>query len=273
MSLSDLGQVYAYLLQHRIIESKPISRKFRRGEEAAARILKDNPGMMGNLSSFLEPMGFEVKVWDETMAPGISSGGFVYLMVRSDFADPPCYGEDRFFELLRDGQAEARDVTAVWFLHLWLMLSHLLYSAINRSPADVIRYNEATVTLQIFQETVKNHIEQRRNEGPPDSPSAQEVYGILTSHKRLEVSRRAKKFLDAMTEARLLEEVKDEPDLYRQTLLGAVEFDQLYNRSFASMFSDGETETIEAITEIVVGESATTTYSASSDLEGNYVAS
>ena len=193
-------------------------------------------------------------MWDETKAPGISRDGFAYLLVRTGLCEPPCFGEARFLEILRDGTAEARDVTAVWFLHTWLLMSHLLYTSIGRSPSEVIRYNEATVTLQVLQETLREHIEKYRNAGCPDNAQAGEIYRILTSHKRLELARRVKKFLDAMCQAKLLEEMKDEPGLYRQTLLGAVEFEAMFNRTLAPFICDDSAQQLERISTFVSSE-------------------
>lgn len=252
--MEALGKVYSCLLTHRMIETQPRSGRFKKGEKAAAEILSENTGLLLELSTFLEPMGFEIQVWDETKAPGISRDGFAYLLVRSGLNEPPCFGETRFLEILRDGGSEARDVTAVWFLHLWLILSHLLYTSIRRSPSEVIRYNEATVTVQVLHEAIKEHIEKHRVAGAPETPQAGEVYRILTGHKGMELSRRAKKFLDAMCEASLLEEMSDEPGLYRQTLLGAVEFESMFNRTIAPFLSDEGMNHLDTITNIVAGE-------------------
>lgn len=252
--MEDLGRVYSFLLTNRMIESHPRGGRFKTGEKAVAKILSENTGLLIELSDFLKPMGFEIQVWDETKAPGISRDGFVYLLVRSGLNEPPCFGEARFLEILRDGGSEARDVTAVWFLHLWLILSHLLYTSIRRSPSEVIRYNEASVTVQVLYEAIKEHIEKHREAGSPKTPQGGEVYRILTSHKGMELSRRTKKFLDGMCEAALLEEIKDEPGLYRQTLLGAVEFESMFNRTIAPFLVGDDINHLGTITDIVSGE-------------------
>jgi hypothetical protein len=252
--ISDLSKVYSFLLENRIVETEPRERRFKNGEATVAKILTDNPGILQTLAEFLEPMGLEVQVWDETMAPGISRDGFVYFLVRTGEGEPPCFGEDRYLEILRDGTTEARDVTAVWFLHLWLLLSHLLYTSINRSPSEVIRYNEATVTAPALHEIVKSHIEKLRNSGSPDNATAGEVFRILTSHKGMELSRRISRFLEALCQSRLLEEMKDESGLFRQTLLGAVEFEQMFNRTIAPLVSDSADVPLDSITAIVSPE-------------------
>jgi hypothetical protein len=251
--IADLSKVYSFLMQNRIIETEPRRGHYKKGEKAVAEILTENPGLLHDLCEFLAPMGLEVQVWDETQAPGISRDGFAYFLVRTGLEDTPCFGEDRFLEMLRDGATEARDVTGVWFLHLWLLLSHLLYSSIQRSPSEIIRHTNATVTHSVLNEAIREHIETLRKEGPPGNPEGDEVHRILTDHRGMTLSRRVKRFLEAMCGAAILEEVKDEQDLYRQTLLGAIEFESMFSRTFAPYISEDNSVTA-SVTKIVAAE-------------------
>jgi hypothetical protein len=252
--IANLSKVYSFLMQNRIIETEPQRGYFKKGEKVVVEILTENPGMLQELCAFLAPMGLEVQVWNETQAPGIGRDGFAYFLVRTGLEDTPCFGEDRFLEMLRDGATEAKDVTGVWFLHLWLLLSHLLYSSIQRSPSEIIRYTNATVTHSVLNEAIREHIETLRKEGPPGTPQGDEVHRILMDHRGMTLSRRVKRFLEAMCGAAILEEVKDEQGLYRQTLLGAIEFESMFNRTFAPYMAEDSAVT-DSVANIVAVES------------------
>ena len=86
MNMTEMGEVYAYLLRHRIAESHPQERRRRSSQTGLASerditaILKDaDEEQLQQLRSFLSGQGLQLAVYDSADYPGIPPGGQVYM--------------------------------------------------------------------------------------------------------------------------------------------------------------------------------------------------
>lgn len=228
MDLSELGGIYHFLLKYRCIESKPLNRKVRENERHYASILK-SAGYDGivRLNDFLEPQGWFIKEFEDFQ--GIPTGGIVWLMVRS--ANTPVdsfVSLHRVFKEMSVRANESKEETAIWFLHIWLLYLSTLYTKLGRDTNEVSRYVDATISKESLLKDVEEHIDHIRQFGS-DSTIDRRIAGYLDNEKGNQVSRRVNSFLGLMVDSGLLIKLGD--DAYQQSLLGAYEVSENYNKS------------------------------------------
>lgn len=234
---AQMGQVYSLLLDNREIFTKPLHRKLRPGEKEAAELLKDVDFFQA-MQDFVEVQGFELRTYSDIEMPGIASEESCFLLVRTIDATPPFFGEESMMEKMSLRQGESKECRSAWFLHLWALANYLLYTAIQRSVGEIARYTEAAFTAHDLVETAKEHIENIRQEGQPEDPASQKVWEILVDTKH-PLSRRINAFLQVMVNGRFLYQPRGE-EIYCQTLLGAIEMSELFERGMASLISEDQ---------------------------------
>jgi hypothetical protein len=234
---AQMGQVYALLIENREIYSKPLHRRVRSGEREAATLLQDIDFFQA-IQEFVSPQGFELRSFSDFDMPGIANEGHCFLLVRRPDADPPSFGADAMMEKMALTPGESKEVRAVWFLHLWAWMNYLLYTAVQRGVGEVARYTDSALTDHDLVELTREHVEQLRQEGPPVDAGAKRVWEILVAPKH-KLQRRVSYFLQAMTAGRFLYQPNGE-EIYRQSLLGALEMNDLFERGTATLIPEGE---------------------------------
>lgn len=234
---TQMGQAYGLLIENREIYSKPLHRRIRPGEREAAAFLQDFDCFQA-MQDFVAPQGFELRAFSDFDMPGIATEEHCYLLIRKPDAIPPSFGESSMMEKVALNQVEAKEVRAVWFLHLWAWTNHLLYTAIQRGVGEVARYTDAAFSAHDLIELGKDYIEQLRQEGIPEDMGARRVWEILIDPKH-RLPRRVTYFLQAMVDGRFLYQPRGE-DIYRQTLLGALEMNELFERGSASLIPEDQ---------------------------------
>lgn len=234
---SQLGQVFLLLLENREIATKPLHRKLRPGEREAALLLKDVDFFQA-MEDFVEVQGFSLKSYSDFDMPGIATKESCFLLVRTAESTPPYFGEESMMGKMGIRQSESKETRAVWFLHLWALSNHLLYTALQRSVGEVARYTEAAYTNLDLIEAAKEHIELIRQEGQPEDDAALKIWRILVDPKH-SLSRRVSAFLRVMVDGRFLYQPRGE-EIYCQTLLGAIEMSELFERGMASLISEDQ---------------------------------
>ncbi|WP_067517508.1 hypothetical protein [Endozoicomonas ascidiicola] len=233
MNMTEMGEVYAYLLRHRIAETRAQGVRRRASqtgllsERDAAVILKEaDEEQMQNFRSFLSGQGLQLGIYDSADYPGIPPGGQIYMLLRNPEAElPAMFSQQQVLQKLKV-RNETKEATAVWFIHLWLLMLGLLYTRTNRSLSDVSLYQNAVFNQEELAETLRSHLEtiRRTGEDKTESNDAPRQLAILLTEKGEDINRRVKNFTDVLVDANHLQ-AKGEK-IFQQTLLGALEVEQ-----------------------------------------------
>ena len=223
MNMTEMGEVYAFLLRYRIAESLPQERRRRTSqtglisERDACAVLKEaDDEQMQQFRSFLAGQGLQLGVYDSADYPGISPGAQVYMLLRiADAELPTMFSQQQLLQKLRI-RNESQESTAVWFLHIWMLMLGLLYTRNNRALSDVSQYQDAVFNQEELVDALKTHLEVLRHGGQQGKNTPRQI-AILIAEKGEDISRRIRNFIGALVDAsQLLEKRKD---VYQQTLL------------------------------------------------------
>lgn len=230
MNMTEMGEVYAFLLRHRIAESQPQERRRRSSqtglvsERDACSILKDaDEEQMQQLRSFLAGQGLQLAIYDSADYPGIPPGGQIYLLLRHPEAElPAMFSQQQLLQKLRI-RNDSQETTAVWFIHIWMLMLGLLYTRNNRALSDVSLYQDAVFSMEELVDALKTHLETLRRGGQQDQEPPRQI-AILMTEKGEDIPRRVRNFIDSLVDASLLAEKGK--NIFQQTLLGALEVEQ-----------------------------------------------
>ncbi|WP_355659879.1 hypothetical protein [Halomonas salifodinae] len=233
MNMTEMGEVVAYLLRYRSAERSPAGRKRRAAREGqvserdVCALLDDaSDTEREGLRDFLAGMGLRLTAFEAGDYPGIAPGSRYYaLLADPQLEQPPLFSREAIFEALRLRQ-ESRGELAQWYLQLWLLMQALLYTRYNRALSDVSRYQEATFASGELLELLRDQLEALRDLGE----AAPETSRALLEERGEDLSRRVRAFIDLQVRAGLLETPRDEAgegDIWQQTLLGALEAEQV----------------------------------------------
>lgn len=231
MNYSDMGTVYQFLLQHRVVESKPSSgRKMITGECEVANILKScDFDDLDRFDEFLSTQGFAIHMSTDQDYQGIPVGGRVWMLKRVANSESPSFlSKDPIYSGLRLKESESKESLSVWFLHIWLIYLSIIYTRQGRTPEQVSKYIDSFFDEEELIEAVKEHIESIRNIGAEDKIQNRAIE-ILDSEKGNDIPRRVKGFLSIMSHSRLVIKLQNKD--YKQTLLGAIEVSDSYRNT------------------------------------------
>ncbi|SDL80492.1 hypothetical protein SAMN05661010_02611 [Modicisalibacter muralis] len=236
MNMTEMGEVVAYLLRYRTAERQPSGGRKRRAAREGQLSERDVCALIDDaldtereaLRDFLAGQGLRLRVFEPGDYPGITPGSRLYaLLPDTELEQPPLYTRDPVFAALRLRQ-ESRAELAQWYLQLWLLLHTLLYTRLNRALSDVSRYQEATFATTELVELLREQLEGLRELGD----TAPETSRALLDERGEDIARRVKAFIDLQMRAGQLEAVRetvndDSGDVWQQTLLGALEAEQI----------------------------------------------
>jgi len=249
MNMSEMGEVYAYLLRYRMAESRPANRNRRPSRagliserDVCALLAQSSEEELSQLRQFLSGQGLQLTILDATDYPGIAAGSQMFVLQRLPDADlPALFSQQPVYQALRLRQ-ETQEEVALWFMHLWLLLMGLLYTRNNRSLTDVSLYQEAVVAPQELTAAMRQHIEQLRQTGT-HTETLSAVVKTLADEKGDDIPRRVRAFIELLEAAGHLQRVSDKNseqstsneqetdqatgNSYQQTLLGALEAEQI----------------------------------------------
>ncbi len=236
MDLNEMGQLHAFLLRYRCIESRPRIRNLRHGEgELASILIEAGVDGLERINRFLAGQGLELMEFTDTDMPGITTGGRVWILVRGpDATPPPYFSIDQVMARmkLRD---DTRETAAVWYLHIWLIHLALLYSHKGRAVSSVSGYLDSAFEEETLLYSVRGHIERVRGIGL-EAGAERRVLEILSAEHGQDVPRRVRAFLGLMVDSGLL--TRSDNGVYEQTLLGAVEIGRGFSRSLQHILPD-----------------------------------
>lgn len=231
MNLADMGHVFQFLLKYRMVESKPMNRKSKNGEQQIASILNSYEyDDFENFNAFLMPQGFILKIYDDTTMTGIYIGQKAWILARNPEAQVSKYlSVNKVKEHISIKDNESRETCNIWFLHIWLVYLYITYTMIGRGVSQVSLYGDAFFFEDQLTEAVNEHIEVIRQTGI-EKGAEEKVFNVLCDSKGTDVVRRVKGFITIMSISRLIAPHKEEGE-FCQTLLGAVELSEGYSRS------------------------------------------
>lgn len=230
MNMNEMGEVYAYLLKHRIVETSPQERRRRSSqtgllsERDVSSILKEaDEEQLQQLRSFLAGQGLQLAVYDSADYPGIAPGAQIYLLLRNPEAElPAMFTQQQLLQKLRI-RNDSQETTAVWFIHIWMLMLGLLYTRKNRALSDVSLYQDAVFSQEELTDSLRNHLETLRRTSQSDQAQPRQI-AILMKEKGEDTPRRVRNFIDALVDAQHLTEKGK--GIFQQTLLGALEVEQ-----------------------------------------------
>ncbi|MFC3286254.1 hypothetical protein [Litchfieldella rifensis] len=235
MNMTEMGEVVAYLLRYRTAERQPSGGRKRRAAREGQLSERDVCALIDDaldtereaLRDFLAGQGLRLRVFEPGDYPGIAPGSRLYALVPDpELEQPPLYTRDPVFDALRLRQ-ESRAELAQWYLQLWLLLHTLLYTRLNRALSDISRYQEATFATTELVELMREQLESLRGLGE----AAPETSRVLLDERGEDIARRVKAFIELQVRAGQLEAVRettdDDGDIWQQTLLGALEAEQV----------------------------------------------
>ena len=230
MNMTEMGEVYAFLIRRRIAESHPQDQRKRRSsqtgmisEKDACSILREaDEEQLQQLRSFLSGQGLQLSTYDSADYPGIPPGGQVYILLRNPEAElPDMFSQQQVLKKLKI-RNDSKETTAVWFIHIWMLMLGLIYTRNNRALSDVSLYQDAVFSQEELLEALKSHLETLRRTGQEQDAPRQ--IAILMAEKGEDISRRARNFTEALLDASHL--TSKGSNIYQQTLLGALEVEQ-----------------------------------------------
>lgn len=229
MELEDMGRVFQYLLKHRVVEYRPQGRRSNEGEADVAHLLRGSSlDDFDRFQRFLRPQGLKLVEFDDHMR-GISAAGRAWVLARNLDSKPAAFfSTERLFREMRIREGETREALAVWFLQIWLIYLSLIYTRPGRGISEVSGYLDATFSRDVLTAAVEEHVEYIRNSNFSDGADTR-IVAILDAERGQDINRRVLAFLGLMKDSGLIQEVSTGE--YQQTLLGAYEVSENYNRT------------------------------------------
>lgn len=226
MTPYEHGQVMAFLLKYRRLETFSTRKKSKADERALALLLRDSaPEDRAELAGALRGMGFDLVEFTSLSTQGIQPGGHVFVLIRR-FDDSGDLLGERWIEdrmaLRNNSVAERR----IWFTQFWFVLFDLLYTRRDRTPSEVSRYVETTFTKPDLSQAMREYINELVRKLGHDAVKDDAVYSCLISESGTLVDQYAERFLSLMADGALLDRLGE--DKYRQSLVSAAEMRSNY---------------------------------------------
>jgi len=236
MTPYDIGRVSAFLLKYRKIEDRPEKRSGPRDERDIAALLREaSIDAMRDLEEQMNGHGFELATLTSFDIAGIGAGARVYMLIRKPGAPCPLLDTTRCAERMEPAAGRAT-AAKIWFTQIWLLHLDLLYTQRDRSPAQRNLWIEATFTREMLEQAVREHINDFVRRLNPQEMAQNDVYKVLTAEKGTTIARYVGRFLDLMCETGMLEDKGG--NVYRQSMLAAVEMKENYGRLLAPFMLD-----------------------------------
>jgi hypothetical protein len=233
MTPFEMGRVSAFLLKHRKIEDRTDKRGLRKDERDLAELLRHAPlDALTDLGELLNGYGFELFTLTSTDILGIGAGERVHILARKPNIECPLLDLGRAVERMQPASGKVTS-GKIWLTQFWLLHLDLIYYQKDRSPEERNKWMDATFTLDQLIQLMRDHINGSVRRLNPEQVQGNEVYEALTSEKGTDIPKYARRFLDLMCDCGLLDHKGN--DVYRQTLLSAVEMKENYGRVLAPL--------------------------------------
>jgi len=232
MNPYEMGRVSAFLERYRRIEEKSQRRQISREEKDLALLLREaSEEVLAFLHEMLRGRGFWLVTLNSFEIRGIPEGCRVHLLVRRGGMQPLLLDTEAITRVMDAGGKVA--AARIWFTQIWLTQLDLLYTQRQRAPTERNRWLDVTFTRNELTQAVRAHINDYVRRINPSELKASEVYEVLCSEKGAQVENFVRRFLALMVDGYMLEEVGK--DVYRQTMLAAVEMKENYDSVLAPL--------------------------------------
>ena len=224
----EMGRISAYLLKHRKIEFRADKRGRNKDEHELAELLRNAPqDAMVDLCEMMNGYGFDLITLSTFDVAGIGSNERVFLLSRKPNVECPLLDMPRALERMETSSGRATSAK-VWLTQFWLLHLDLIYTQCDRGADERNRWLDATFKRDDLIAAMRVHINDGERRLNPEQIQDNEVYEVLTAEKGADIERYAKRFLELMVDAFMLEDKGN--GVYRQTLLSAVEMKENYGR-------------------------------------------
>lgn len=258
MNMEEMGQVVAYLLRYRIVETRPASGRSHDEERAVAKLLLAMPPEdRRSLDGIFAGMRLVVADYDSFTIPALPKGASVFLLARDIARGDPSsvLAPEVIVEAMKEKGNESAREAAAWFVHLWLVHLELIYTDKGRSPSQIQRYAEGMFDFDVFLAKVREHFEELRQGLDRNEVPANAVFRTFEKSSHAEGERRCRRFVKLMVDASLLTTIAK--DLYQQTLLSAHEIKRNYERGLQNFVMDASAKKYRLATSILTGTDLT----------------
>lgn len=239
MDAEELGQVVAYMLQHRIVETKPLWGRTNDEERTIARLLLAlAPEERRTLERMFVGMRYVFADFDALSVPALPRGARVFLIARDLGNGNPSgvLSSKVITEGMRQRSNEPIRESAAWFVHLWLVHLELIYSEKDRSPSEMQRFAEGLFDFDVLLERMRTHLEDMRRRVDRNVVPVDAIFRVFEGASHHEVERRCRHFVKLMVNGKLLAVLNK--DQYQQTLLSAFEIKRNYVKGLQSFVVD-----------------------------------
>lgn len=253
MNNSELGRVHAWLLRHRIAESRP-ARRATNGEEReiAGLLLNADQQMRMQFEEMLDGQGLQLVSMTSFDAKGIVAGGTVFMLARKPDSTPPFWGSERLVIRMLQVKGINNEVDArIWFTQLWFVLLDLIYTRKNRGPNALQDWVDTTFVREVFIDAVKDYLNDHVRKIDPSTLETDRVHKALAALKEGGITQACNAFIDLMVDASQLEKL--DTDTFRQSLLSAYEMKTNFDRQLKPLLPDEDL--FAAASEVLVAHS------------------
>lgn len=254
MNMEELGQVVAYLLRHRIVETRPASgRSSDEEREVAKLLLTMSPEDRRSLEGLLAGMRLVLADYDPLTIPALPKNNRVFLLARDIAKGDPSgvLAPEVIVEAMKEKGNEPAREAAAWFVHLWLIHLDLLYTDHGRPPSNMDRYAEGMFDFDLFLARVREHFEELRQGLDRNEVPANAVFKTFEKASHAEGERRCRRFVNLMVGAALLTTISK--DVYQQTILSAHEVKRNYEHGLQRFVMDASAKKYQLGTAILTG--------------------
>ncbi|HYD62828.1 MAG TPA: hypothetical protein VEC35_20915 [Noviherbaspirillum sp.] len=259
MDMEEMGQIIAYLVQHRVVETKPARRRTNDEERAVAKLLLAlAPDERHRLDRTFVGMRYMLADFDALNVPALPRGARVFLLARdlangepSGILSPKVVIDGMRYR----GRNEPVRESAAWFVHLWLVHLEMIYTDHGRTPSTMQRFAEGIFEFDDFVGRVREHLEDMRRNVNRHALPESAVFKVFEQATQHEIEGRCRYFVRLMVDASLLETF--DKDVYQQTLLSAFEIKQNYERGLQSFVTDANATTHHVAASILTRTDAT----------------
>jgi hypothetical protein len=254
-----IGRAHEMLVAYRCIRSGVVSGRISEHDRDGSEILNELTSLEYDaLERLLASQGWAIEVVDDTDA-GIPMGHKAWLALRrGDAHKSSIMTMEPVWRSTALSSTEKRSTTIFWFTFMWLILLGIIYERKSRAVSEVSDYLSAVFDRVEIEQRINEQLEAVRRRDSNVDPTRLPIAAALlagdakTSTSNSNVDRRVRKFLNALTDAKFVEEYSEIADRYRQTLLFAKQMEVLFSAGLASLV--GADQRIEmAMDEILAG--------------------
>ncbi|OIQ77733.1 hypothetical protein GALL_405720 [mine drainage metagenome] len=235
MNNSEMGRVHAWLLRHRIVESRSERRAIGKDErEIAGLLLSADYGVRRQLEEILDGQGLLLVTLTALDAKGIASGATVFMLARKPDSAAQFWGTERLAaRMMQSKGINTEGEARTWFTQLWFLLLDLIYTRKNRSPNAMQDWVSTSFAKEVFIDTVKEYLNDRVRKIDPSSLETDRVYRTLMGPKEGGITMACNAFMELMVDAGLIEQIDE--GTFRQSLLFAYEMKINFDRQLKAL--------------------------------------